>query len=161
MALQFVFLSLLLRNSQAQGQPTRDIPPAAATLSTESAARAELFSNEAVQLTESVLSALNDRDDLAQYAHIFSFGNSTSSPEEPPAPGGDCKTYAGDSLWPSGDLWGVFDKLLGNALSPIIPIASPCYRDSEYDNYDTSLCASVAEGWVKEETQSATRIFLR
>lgn len=161
MALQLVFLGLLLRSSQAQGQATRDIPPASATLSTESAAGAELFSNEAIQLTESVLKGLNDRDDVAQYAHLFTFGNGTSSPEQPSAPAGDCKTYAGDSLWPSEDLWGLFDKLLGNALSPIIPIASPCYTDSEYDNYDASLCASVAEGWVEEETQSVTRIFTK
>ncbi|POS77367.1 hypothetical protein DHEL01_v204246 [Diaporthe helianthi] len=148
MALQFLFLGLLLRGSHA----IRDIPPAAATLSTESAAGAELFSYEAIRLTESVLSGLNDQDDLAQYAQLFAFGNTTSSPEDPRAKGGHCKTYAGDSLWPSEDLWGLFDELLGNALSPIIPIASTCYKNSEYDNYDASICASVTEGWVVEGT---------
>lgn len=153
MALRFVYLGLLLFSSRAEGQANGEILPAAATLSTESAAGAELFSNEAIQLTESVLLGLNDRDDLAQYASLFAFGNSSKGPEEPSETAGDCKTYPGDSLWPSEDLWGIFDELLGNALHPIIPIASPCYKDSEYDNYDASLCASVTEGWVEEETQ--------
>lgn len=153
MALPFVFLSLLLLKSRAEGQANGEIRTAAATLSTESAAGADLFSNEAIQLTESVLLGLNDQDDLAQYASLFAFGNSTNSLEEASNTAGDCKTYPGDSLWPSEDLWGIFDELLGNALHPIIPIASPCYKDSEYDNYDASLCASVTEGWVEEETQ--------
>lgn len=163
MALRFVFLSLLLLNSRAEGQASGEIRPATATLSTESAAGADLFSNEAVQLTESVLLRLNDEDDLAQYAPLFAFGNgnSTNSPGEPSNTAGNCKTYPGDSLWPSEDLWGIFDELLGNALHPIIPIASPCYKNSEYDNYDASLCASVTEGWVEEETQLVFRVFPR
>ena len=142
MTLQFVALSLLLCSSYAEGQATRDIPPAAANLSTESAAGVELFSNEAIQLTESVLLGLNDQDDLAQYALLFVFGNSSISPEGSSEVAGDCKTYPDDPLWPSEDVWGIFDELLGNALSPIIPIASPCYKDSAYNNYDASLCAS-------------------
>lgn len=159
MVLPAMFLSLLLLSSRAEGQANGERRTAAATLSTESAAGADLFSNEAVQLTESVLLGLNDQDDLAQYAYMFAFGNSTNSPEEPSDTAGDCKTYPGDQLWPSEELWGIFDELLGDALNPIVPIASPCYKDSEYDNYDAALCASVTEGWVEEETQRVVRIF--
>lgn len=153
MALQFVLPGLLLCSSYANAQSSRDIPPAAANVSKESAAGAELFSNEAIQLTASVLAGLHNQDEVAQYATLFAFYNASNNPEEPSEPAGECKTYPGDTLWPSTDLWEVFDDLLGKALSPIIPIASPCYRDSAYDNYDASLCASVTEGWVEESTQ--------
>ena len=153
MALQIVALGLLLLGSHANAQANTNVPPAAENVSTESASGADLFSNEAIQLTESVLSGLNGREDLAQYASLFAFGNSSTSDEEPSEPAGGCKTYPGEPQWPSEDLWGVFNELLGSALSPIIPIASPCYKDSAYDNYDASLCAAVTEGWVEEVTQ--------
>lgn len=146
-------LVLLLLSSYASAQPNRGIPPAAANVSKESAAGAELFSNEAIQLTNSVLVGLSEQADLAQYAPLFAFGNASTSHEEPSESTEDCKTYPGSPLWPSTDLWETFNELLGNALSPIIPIASPCYRDSAYDNYDASLCATVTEGWVEESTQ--------
>lgn len=147
-------LLLLLLCSRAGAQLNRNIQPAAANASKESAAGAELFSSEAIQLTDSVLVGLKDQEDLAQYAPLFTFGNASASHEEPSGPAQDCKTYPGDPKWPSTDSWEVFDGLLGSALSPIIPIASPCYKDSVYDNYDSSLCASVTEGWVEESTQS-------
>lgn len=149
-------LILLLLSSYADAQRNSDFRPAAANVSKESAAGAELFNNEAIQLTDSVLVDLKNDDDFAQYAPLFAFGNDSNGNEEE-----DCKTYPGDPQWPSEELWGAFDELLGYALSPIVPIASPCYTDSEYDNYDASLCASVSEGWTKESTQSVARIFAR
>lgn len=149
---------LLMLNSCAYAQRNGEVRPAAANVSKESAARAELFSNEAIQLTNSILLDLKSNNGLAQYAPLFAFGNDSNSNEEPSESAGDCKTYPGDPSWPSADLWNVYDDLLGNALSPIIPIASPCYRDSVYDNYDASLCASVTEGWVEENTQLAAYI---
>lgn len=146
----FIFLLL---NSSAYAQRNEEVRPAAANVSKESAAGAELFSNEAIQLTNSILVGLKNHNGLEQYAPLFAFGNDSNSNEEHSEGAGDCKTYPGDPSWPSADLWSVYDDLLGNALSPIIPIASPCYRDSIYDNYDASLCASVTEGWVEESTQ--------
>jgi hypothetical protein len=147
--LRIVFLSLLLCSSQAHSPANRGIPPAAATVSAESAAGVELFRNEAIQLTPAVVSGLNGYEALDQYASLFTFGNGSNSEAT-----GDCKTYPGDTLWPSEDLWAIFDELLGNAISPIVPIASPCYEVSVYDNFDTSVCASVTAGWVEEATQS-------
>ncbi|KAI7779934.1 hypothetical protein LA080_000146 [Diaporthe eres] len=142
-----VFILLLL-GSYADAQRRRDIRPAAANVPTESAAGAKLFSNEAIQLTESVLAELKDHGEIAQYAPLFGFGNGGTSEEESSERADECKTYPGDPSWPSADLWEVYDGLLGNALSAIIPIASPCYRDSAYDNYDASLCAYDDHGSV-------------
>lgn len=152
---------LVLLSSYANGQRTRDIRPAAANVATDSAAGVELFSNEAIQLTESVLMEMKDHDELAQYAPLFAFGNDDASVESSSERAEDCKTYPGDPSWPSADLWEAYDDLLGNALSPIIPMASPCYVDSAYDNYDASLCASVTEGWAKESTQLVAFLFTR
>lgn len=152
---------LLLLNYFAYAQRTEEVRPAAANVSKESAAGAELFSNEAIQLTNSILAELKNHNRLAQYAPLFAFGNDSNSNEESSEGARDCRTYPGDSLWPSADLWNVYDDVLGNALSPIIPIASPCYRDSVYDNYDASLCASITEGWVEESTQLVACIFPR
>lgn len=152
-------LILLLLNSCAYAQQNREVRPAAANVSKESAAGAELFSNEAIQLTDSILVELKNHNGLAQYAPLFAFGNDSNSNGKSSEGAGGCKTYPGDPSWPSADLWSVYDDLLGNALSPIIPIASPCYRDSAYDNYDASLCASVTEGWVEESTQLVACIY--
>lgn len=154
-------LILVLLSSCANAQGSKVFRPAAANVSKESAAGADLFSNEAIQLTDSVLVDLKNDKDFAQYAPLFAFGNDSNSNEESSQRAGDCKTYPGDPLWPSEELWGAFDELLGSALSPIIPIASPCYKDSGYDNYDASLCASVTAGWNKEITQSVARIFAK
>lgn len=145
--------TLLLLSPYADAQRNRDTRPAAANVPAESAAGVELFRNEAIQLTESVLGGLKDHEEFAQYAPLFAFGNDDASNEESSEGADDCRTYPGDPSWPSADLWEVFDDLLGNVLSPIVPIASPCYVDSTYDNYDSSLCASVTEGWGKESTQ--------
>lgn len=152
---------LLMLNSCAYAQRNGEVRPAAANVSKDSAAGAELFSNEAIQLTESALMELKNLTGFAQYATLFAFGNDSNSNEEPSEGAGDCKTYPGDPSWPSADLWNVYDDLLGKALSPIIPIASPCYTDSAYDNYDASLCASVTEGWVEESTQLVACRFSR
>lgn len=150
---------LLLFSSCVYAQRNGDVRPAAAIVSKDSAAGAELFSNEAIQLTNSILVELKNHNGLAQYAPLFAFGNDSNSNEEFSEGARDCKTYPGDPSWPPADLWNVYDDLLDNALSPIIPIASPCYRDSAYDNYDASLCASVTEGWVEESTQLVAYIF--
>lgn len=151
--IEFVLLDLLLLSSYAGAQANRDIRSAEENVSKESAAGTELFDSEAIQLTDSVLVGLSEQDGVAQYSNLFAFGNASTDHGEPSGPAEECKTYPGDSLWPSTDAWEVFNDLLGNALSPIIPIASPCYTDSEYDNYDALLCASVTEGWTKEVTQ--------
>lgn len=149
-------LILLLLTFHADAQLNNHIGPAVSHVAKDSAAGVELFSSEAIQLTESGLVELNEQETLAQYAALFDFGNSSTNHEELLEGAEACKTYPGDDLWPSAELWEVFSDLLGGALSPITPIASSCYEDSAYDDYDASLCASVSEGWTKEITQSVT-----
>lgn len=144
---------LLLLSIHADARLNSHIGLGATHMSKESAAGAELFANEAFQLTESILVDLMDDEYFAQYASLFAFGNGSTNHKKLSESAQACKTYPGDALWPSADLWEAFDSFLGGALSPITPIGSPCYKDSVYHNYDASLCASVTEGWVEESTQ--------
>ncbi|KAF2204847.1 FAD binding domain-containing protein [Delitschia confertaspora ATCC 74209] len=130
------------------------IEPAAATVAaTDTDARVELFKFETVQLTDEVFENLNSSNnaDVAQYAHLFAFdgtnGNRVTTKQRR---AGSCKSAPGDPSWPSKSVWNVFNLLLGGALSPIIPVASPCYPDSTYNDYDAAKCATVTNNWASE-----------
>ncbi|KAF2469921.1 FAD binding domain-containing protein [Lindgomyces ingoldianus] len=157
MLISAIILSLVARVAQAQepiATPT-SIEPAAATVApTDTKAGVKLFDAETVQLTDKVIAILNtsDNTNIADYAHLFAFDTNASSVPEVAKyrRSGFCKSAPGDLLWPSRIAWGIFDLLLGGALSPIVPIASPCYEDSVYDDYDVTECASVTSKWNTE-----------
>lgn len=48
-------------------------------------------------------------------------------------------------------LWGLFGLLLGGALEKVIPIASPCYKKSESNNYDVARCEYLVKNFVAEK----------
>lgn len=113
-----------------------------------------LFDVETIQLTDVVVSELQSNPDLAEYASLFDFGdaNSTSATRSRRAPIAQrCKTMPGDALYPDKSVWGVFDLLSGGALEPIVPIGSPCYPDSAYNNYDAERCAYLVKNFDQEE----------
>jgi hypothetical protein len=155
-----VILSLTAAAVNAQeSEPsaTVSIAPAATTVPTDSAAGIPLFDVETVQLTDPVIADLLNDDQVSQYAHLFAFDNSTaigaSARTRRVRRAAKCKTYPGDLLWPSKIVWGIFDLLLGGALEPIIPLASPCYKDSVYNNYDATKCAAITAAWGVDKTQ--------
>lgn len=106
-----------------------------------------LFPEETIQLTESMLDGLVAHapldSNLSDYASIFGFPNTSAPVAKLKRAPGDCKTYAGDSSWPSALLWHAFDFLLGGALLEVPPIASPCY--SNWDNYDEAYCTYLED----------------
>ena len=105
-------------------------------------------------MTDEVLEKLNDTDQVAQYAHLFAFSDKNSNLSSGiQRRAGGCKTYPGDSLWPSPFLWDIFDLLLGKAISPIVPIASPCYENSTYDDFNAAKCATISSNWNQGNTQ--------
>jgi hypothetical protein len=56
-----------------------------------------------------------------------------------------------DLLYPGKYEFEVFGSLLGGALERIVPIGSPCYKESEYNNYDAEKCASLVKNFDVEE----------
>jgi hypothetical protein len=114
-----------------------------------------LFDEEAVQLTDNIVADLQANADLAEYASLFEFADSANSTMSARArrvrKSLRCKTMPGDLLYPSKLVWGIFDLLLGGALEKIVPIGSPCYKKSEYNNYDAAKCASLVQNVDAEE----------
>ncbi|KAF2258259.1 FAD binding domain-containing protein [Lojkania enalia] len=146
--LVFTFLPLLAR---AQEASSVSVAPAAATVTpSDSDAGVALFSEETVQLTDDVIANLENNTEVAEIAHLLAFEDSNiteSAQRRVRRTWSRCKTSPGDILWPSKLVWTLFDLLLGGALEPIIPIASPCYRRSEYNNYNAAKCADITNNW--------------
>jgi hypothetical protein len=135
---------------------TASVAPAAETVASDSTpANAPLFSAETVQLTDDVVTELQNNPDVAEYASLFEFedsANSTASARVRRARRSlRCKTMPGDALYPSKLVWGLTNLLLGGALQPIVPIASPCYVESEYNNYDAQRCEFLVKNLGSEK----------
>lgn len=132
-----------------------NVQPAAATVAADSSkAGVPLFKSETVQLTEDAIQRIRDNDALADVAHLFAFDDGQAK-SVPTFQDGDasCKLLPGDDAWPQKEVWDAFDLLLDGALTPITPVASPCYKNSEYDNYDALKCATVVANWTTSELQ--------
>lgn len=134
---------------------TASVAPAAETITTvQTPANVPLFEAETVQLTDDVVADLQSNPEVAKYASLFEFGdaNSTVAARARRARRAlRCKTMPGDALYPNKLVWSLTDLLLGGALEPIIPIGSPCYPDSEYNNYDAERCAYLVKNFDAEE----------
>jgi hypothetical protein len=152
-ALSLAYAALATAQSAS---PTLSVAPAAETLAVDvTSANVALFDFEAVQLTDDVVSTLQANPDLAEYASLFEFedsSNSTLSARTRRARRSlRCKTMPGDLMYPNQTAWNVFDLLLGGALEKIVPIGSSCYKNSEYNNYDAAKCANLVKNFDAEE----------
>jgi hypothetical protein len=132
------------------------VAPAAEIVATvNTPANVPLFNVETVQLTDNVIAAIQENAYLSEYASLFEFEdspNSTLSARVRRARRSlRCKTMPGDPLYPNKAAWGIFDSLLGGALEKIVPIGSPCYKNSAYNNYDAAKCASLVQKFDHEE----------
>lgn len=135
---------------------TASVAPAAETIaSSTTPADVPLFDDELVQLTDNIVAELQNNPDLAEYASLFEFEDSANSSVSARArrvrKALRCKTMPGDFLYPGKLTWSIFDLLLGGALEKIVPIGSPCYKNSEYNNYDAAKCASLVQNYDQEE----------
>ena len=115
--------------------------PAAETVSTAEG----LFGFEQLQLTDNVIANLShyQLSDL----ELFSFPDGSSETEQRRAvkARAGCKTYPGDTAWPSVPIWRLFDVLLGGGLIKTVPEASPCYP--EWGTYNPGKCQALTETW--------------
>jgi hypothetical protein len=146
----------LARAQSAVPSFTASVAPAAETVASDSTpANAPLFSAETVQLTDNVVTGLQNNPDVAEHASLFEFAdsaNSTASARVRRARRSlRCKTMPGDALYPSKSVWGLTNLLLGGALQPIVPIASPCYLESKYNNYDAQRCEFLVKNYNSEK----------
>lgn len=107
-------------------QSSTSVDAAVSTVAPDStAADADLFPYETLQLLPSDLDPLNDT-----MTAIFGFDDSTVSTAEKRS--GTCKTFPGDPLWPAPVLWDLFKVLIGGKLIKAVPIAAPCHNGPYY-----------------------------
>lgn len=131
---------------------TASIAPVAEIVTrTSTPANVPLFELETVQLTDDGVTKLQSNKNVAEYASLFEFGDTNSTATRRACSTQRCKTMPGDALYPSKVVWEVFDLLSGGALEPIVPIGSPCYPDSAYNNYDAEKCAYLVKHFDAEE----------
>jgi hypothetical protein len=109
-----------------------------------------LFEAERVQVNDEILRAVRELDSPSGLAKQFAFDDDS---EDVSQQSGSCKALPGDPSWPSDDSWNFFNSLLGGALVPVVPLASPCYQTSVYDNYNAKRCEVVRSNFATPEIQ--------
>lgn len=150
-------LAATLVSAQESTLASAAVAPAATVVETSTDATVQLLQEETVQITEEVINELWDNENVADVADLFTFGNTTVDSEFERRRLGRrsvrCKTAPGDFLWPSRLTWGIFDLLLGGALEEVVPIASPCYKTSQWNNYNAAKCEKITNEWSLDTTQ--------
>lgn len=131
-----------------------DIQPAVAFVVETEAAGAPLQDAERQQLTDDVVNRISSEKSTAGYASYFAFEDSPVSNANNRSAIAPCKSFPGDSDWPSHAMWDVFDRLLGEALIPTRPMGAPCY-DSEWGERDESECANIIRNSANADFLSA------
>lgn len=144
-------LTSLVSVAYGQSSSISSLEPAATVVPEKTAAGAPLLEAERTQLTEAVVQRLEKNEATTKIADLFAFGTNESAEKRSFA---QCKTYPGDTLWPSDSIWDVFDLLLGDALIPTVPISAPCY-DSQWGPKDLAKCNQILNTFNQAPTQYA------
>ncbi|XEU96104.1 hypothetical protein FSHL1_001389 [Fusarium sambucinum] len=64
-----------------------------------------------------------------------------------------CKTFPGDSLWPSDSVWKLLNLITGGALIKTIPVGATCYNSIGV--YDEARCNHIINQWSKSSLHIA------
>ncbi|KAK8136859.1 restculine oxidase precursor [Apiospora sp. TS-2023a] len=59
---------------------------------------------------------------------------------------GECRTFPGDSSWPSESEWSDFSELLNGSLIQTVPVAAPCYKD--WGLYNKEQCDVIRSNFI-------------
>ncbi|KAF2850140.1 FAD/FMN-containing isoamyl alcohol oxidase-like protein MreA [Plenodomus tracheiphilus IPT5] len=130
------------------------ITPAATTVPTDSPAGINLFSTEAIQLTDAVLETVGAQTNRTDILALIGFDDNASSTEARKArQNGSCKTFPGDWDYPLPSVWSLFDAFLGGALIKTTPVAAPCYKSSGV--YDAAKCADISARFTAAELHTS------
>lgn len=93
-------------------------------------------------LTEAVISNLTNLSLTG--IDLFTFAATDTTIEKRCAE--SCKTYPGNSLYPSAIIWNVLDLLLGGSLIKNVPLPSVCY--DTWGKYDAAQCQYITDQWA-------------
>jgi hypothetical protein len=59
----------------------------------------------------------------------------------------ECKAFPGDAGWPRDEKWSDFNTTLNGTLLKPAPLASICYKNTTYGNFDSSECEILSSKW--------------
>ncbi len=100
----------------------------------------DLFDFEKIQLSEDTFQG-----------EALSFFRSHLAPQDGVAPvtwaNRTCKTFPGDAKWPSEDTWSRLNGSLNGVLLKPAPVASVCFNQTAFSNYDADKCKAVSASW--------------
>ncbi|KAK4185827.1 6-hydroxy-D-nicotine oxidase, partial [Podospora australis] len=115
--------------------------------STVHSAKPPLFPWEQSPLNSSSLDTLIQETNTANFAHHFSFDNETDTAVLDPSylHPGYCKSFPGDSTWPTHQAWEAFNTLLDGQLIKTTPLAAPCYHNTGL--YDPAKCSAITSNF--------------
>ena len=105
----------------------------------------------ATQLTDAVLANLTAH--ALTGVELFRFGDGPARGKRVRRDGTGpvCKTFPGDSDYPSRPIWAIFDLLTGGALIKTVPIGAVCYPN--HDAFNPEKCQALIAGWATSEIQ--------
>lgn len=149
-----LFGVLLTIQAHSSAAAVADIEPAVAVVAEKEAAGAPLQDAETRQLTGDMVARISIDETTAEYASYFAFEDSPGSNTTNRGATASCKTFPGDSDWPPGVVWDIFDRLLGTALIPTKPFGAPCY-DSAWGPKDETKCANIINNSTNADFLSA------
>ncbi|KAM0411509.1 hypothetical protein ACHAPD_009723 [Fusarium lateritium] len=90
------------------------------------AVEGKYLAEEKFQLTASSVGDLKDLE--SQHAPLFYPENESDRQILGLHARNKCKTFPGDSLWPSDSVWKLLDRITGGALIKTVPIGATCYN---------------------------------
>lgn len=124
------------------------VAPAVEEVEAPDPSEAEYLPFESRQLTANVIANLTEHR-LSDVA-LFDFDNETEAALARRT-GRACKTYPGDSSWPSPETWNLFNVLSDSVLEDGVPPASVCYAN--WPGYDEAKCEEVTTKWSTPQYQ--------
>jgi hypothetical protein len=69
-----------------------------------------------------------------------------------------CKAFPGTSQWPSDQTWNALNETLNSALLRPALLASICFNNTVYNNYDASQCEAVSASWTSIQDRYVARL---
>lgn len=60
-----------------------------------------------------------------------------------------CRSFPGDTTWPTEDVWSQFNGTIDGRLVKTVPLGAPCHAP----NYNSETCAVLKDGWLLPEEQ--------
>jgi hypothetical protein len=133
------------------------LEPTRAVVSSNTSANTRLFPAETLQLTDAIIQYIVQHTSKAYLADLIAFDSNNPQKTWNYT---SCKTYPGDTLWPSNSTWNDLNTILNGSLIQTTPIAAPCY-DTKWGHKNAPRCNSLVRDFGIFHTQYVSQILFQ